>query len=105
MHDMWEQLNDPHYTASMRLSADAFDCGGDDACWGPGPPPPFRMPPPPRPPFLQELTAASAGGLKCTEDHLPDIEMCAALPAVSLYSRCSTDNIMHRKCKCKYGRL
>lgn len=84
MHDMWEQLNDPHYSASMRLSADAaLDCGDDaDACWGPGPPPEFRLPPPPRPPFLQEL-AGGAGGLKCTEDPLPDIEMCRALPAVS----------------------
>lgn len=49
-----------------------LECGNE--CWGPGPPPEFLIPPPPRPPFLQELTS------KCTEDPLPDIEMCEAIP-------------------------
>lgn len=48
-----------------------LDCG--DECGGPGPPPEFLIPPPPRPPFLQELT-------KCSEDPLPDVEMCEAIP-------------------------
>lgn len=48
-----------------------FECGDD--CGGPGPPPEFLIPPPPRPPFLHEL-------IKCSEDPLPDIEMCEAIP-------------------------
>lgn len=80
MHDLWEQLNDPHYTGLPASLGVMLDCGSDsDDCWGPGPPPEFRLPPPPRPPFLQELP-----GLKCTEEPLPDIEMCSVLPAVSL---------------------
>lgn len=56
-----------------------LECGNE--CWGPGPPPEFLIPPPPRPPFLQELTS------KCTEDPLPDIEMCEAIPvSISLYT-------------------
>lgn len=49
-------------------AASAADCD----C--PGPPPQFLLPPPPRPPFLQDITQY------CSEDPLPDIETCDALP-------------------------
>lgn len=61
---MWEMFD------SDTISS---ECGNE--CWGPGPPPEFLVPPPPRPPFLQELMST-----KCTEDPLPDIEMCEAIP-------------------------
>lgn len=48
-----------------------IECGNE--CFGPGPPPEFRIPPPPRPPFLQEIS-------KCTEEPLADFEMCQAIP-------------------------
>lgn len=49
----------------------AMEGGGAD-CDCPGPPPEFLLPPPPRPPFLQDVY--------CSEDPLPDLETCDALP-------------------------
>lgn len=54
----------------------AMDGGGAD-CDCPGPPPEFLLPPPPRPPFLQDVY--------CSEDPLPDLETCDALPVSSFY--------------------
>ncbi|XP_059622111.1 uncharacterized protein LOC132265437 [Phlebotomus argentipes] len=56
---MWEMLDSD------------LECGSE--CGGPGPPPEFVIPPPPRPPFLHDVAS-------CTEDPLPNIEMCEAIP-------------------------
>lgn len=61
-----------------------MECG-DDACDGPGPPPQFHIPPPPRPPFIQELVS----GIECTEDSVPEMDICAAIP-VSITIRSTT---------------
>lgn len=77
--NMWELLNDQdHYL-------DVFHVDCDDECSGPGPPPVFRLPPPPRPPFLQVSS-------HCTDDPLPDIEICDAMPFVSLTTIAKTDS-------------
>lgn len=54
---------------------DFMECG-EDVCDGPGPPPQFHIPPPPRPPFVPELVS----GVECTEDSVPEIDICAAIP-------------------------
>jgi hypothetical protein len=55
--------------------------GECDECGGIGPPPKFLIPPPPRPPFLQELSN------DCSEDPLPDIEMCDAISVSKLNNK------------------
>lgn len=70
-----------------------MECG-DDVCDGPGPPPQFHIPPPPRPPFLQELVS----GIECTEDSVPDMDICAAIPV-------STNFFFHQFLLSKTNRL
>ncbi|GLV39715.1 pxb [Carabus blaptoides fortunei] len=58
----------------------AMETGAGD-CDCPGPPPEFLLPPPPRPPFLQDMY--------CSEDPLPDLETCDALPLIDASYRSS----------------
>lgn len=69
----------------------AMDPSAAGDCDCPGPPPPeFLLPPPPRPPFLQDH-------IYCSEDPLPDIETCDALPVsyfIKLNLKTNTQNII-----------
>lgn len=73
----------------------AMETGAGD-CDCPGPPPPeFLLPPPPRPPFLQDMY--------CSEDPLPDLETCDALPVshaigfISIIHPAKVSILIHRK--------
>lgn len=62
----------------------SMEAAGAD-CDCPGPPPEFLLPPPPRPPFLQDVY--------CSEDPIPDIETCDALPVSSSFLSLLTQNL------------